>query len=91
MAWDWLRRHREARCSKEHLKILQLAARDSEIRVDNALRVLIDQDQPISFEAIEEMISGQGCMIPPTDITIDEVDLCSYDALLSVQEGAYAK
>lgn len=70
MAWDYLKRQRPARASKEYLKILQLAARESETGVDNALRVLIDQDEPISFEAIQEIISGQDSVIPSTDITI---------------------
>ena len=91
MAWDYLKEQRPARASKEYLKILQLAARESETGVDNALRVLIDQEQPISFEAIQEMISGQDRVIPPTDITIDEVDLSSYDVLLNVEEGAYVR
>ena len=91
MAWDYLKEQRPARASKEYLKILQLAARESETGVDNALRVLIDQEQPISFGAIQEMISGQDRVIPPTDITIDEVDLSSYDVLLNVEEGAYVR
>jgi len=89
MAWDFLKRRRPTGSSKEYLKILRLAAKESETEVGNALRVLIDEDQPITFEAVKEMTSGQDLIIPPTDITIDEVDLRSYDVLLNVEEGGY--
>jgi hypothetical protein len=90
MAWDWLKQHRGTQSSKEYLKILHLAAKQSETEVDNALRLLIDEGQGISFEAVEGIVLSQEPISSPTDITIEEVDLSSYDVLLSVEGGAYA-
>ncbi len=63
------------------MKILHLAARDSEAEVDGALKVLIDEGQAISFEAVEAMISAHAPTSSPTDITVEEVDLSIYDLL----------
>ncbi len=90
MAWDWLKRHCSGRASKEYLKILHLAARESEAEVDGALRVLIDEGQGISFEAVEAMISAHAPTSSPTDITVEEVDLSVYDLLLNIEEATHA-
>lgn len=88
MAYDYLKRSQPARASKQYLKILHLAARESEIAVDDALRTLIDQEQPIAFEAIEAMVHSEELIPPPTELNIPEVDLTAYDALLALREVA---
>jgi len=46
--------------SKQYLQILELAAKDSEVRVDAALLVLLGQgDEPISAERIEGMLVAE--------------------------------
>ena len=48
--------------SKEYLKILALAARDSEVRVDAALRVLLEAgDEPISAAGSKAMLGWRCC------------------------------
>jgi hypothetical protein len=86
MAYDWLTRHHPSRSAKEYLGILHLAARQSESGVDDALRILIDNEQPLTIGAVERMTGSLEQIPSPTDITIAEVDLCAYDALLSVRE-----
>jgi hypothetical protein len=67
---------------------LHLAARESEIAVDDALRTLIDQEMPITFELVEAMVHSEELIPPPTELNIPEVDLTAYDALLALREVA---
>jgi len=88
MAYDYLKQSKPARASKQYLKILHLAARESEIAVDDALRTLIDQEMPITFELVEAMVHSEELIPPPTELNIQEVDLTAYDALLALREVA---
>ena len=88
MAYDYLKQSQPARASKQYLKILHLAARESEIAVDDALRTLIDQEMPITFELVEAMVHSEELIPPPTELNIPEVDLTAYDALLALREVA---
>jgi hypothetical protein len=72
--------------SKEYLKILELAARDSEAGVDAALLVLLGPgDAPISAAEIEAMLGAER---NPTvrDVEVAAVDLRVFDQLFSVPE-----
>lgn len=82
MAYDWLRRQHPSVAVKEYLAILDLAARESETRVDEALRSLITNGSPIRFEAIAAPVRSQAVPACPSDVVIDAVDLRVYDALL---------
>ena len=89
MAYDWLKRRHLSRGAREYLGILHLAARENEAAVDEALRRLIDQELPISREAVERLVGGVEGLGPlPVQVLIPEVDLAAYDGLLSSsQEG----
>ena len=56
MAFDALRESHPQRCDKEYLGILYLAARQSETAVDEALRTLLANDQPITQAAVEALV-----------------------------------
>jgi hypothetical protein len=88
MSYDWLKQHYPRRAAREYLQILQLAARESETRVDDALRTLIEQEGPMSFEAVETMVGSHEHILPLTEVAVPEVDLATYDTLLSLQEVA---
>ncbi len=51
--------------------------------------MLIDQELPISIEAVERLVGGSEGRIPlPAQVLIPEVDLAAYDGLLRrSQEG----
>jgi hypothetical protein len=68
-----------------YLKILELAAMESESGVDEALRVLLDREQIISFEAVQEHVRCQGAEPQPVEVSIQPVDLSIYDTLLATQ------
>jgi hypothetical protein len=72
--------------SKQYLKILELAAKDSEVRVDAALLVLLGQgDEPISVAAIEAMlVAEQNTSVHDVEVAV--VDLRIFDQLFTAQE-----
>jgi hypothetical protein len=87
MAYDSLKQTHGNRASKAYLKILYLAARETETGTDEALRHLFNEGQPISFEAVEALVR-RGQEIPSaTAVTVGPVDLADYDALLTGGEG----
>ena len=82
MAYDWLKERKPSKAAKEYLKILYLAARRNEAMVDYAIRNLIDNDQPISIEAVTSIVDSIDQIPSPAEVTIEKVDLGIYDALL---------
>jgi len=87
MAYDALKRRFSARrASKEYLRILYLAAHESETAVDDALRLLIDRGEQITARAVEAQVQSQEPVAAVTEIAIDEVALGAYDELLCARE-----
>lgn len=88
MAFDLLKLSCQDRAEKEYLRILHLAARESEAGVDGALQVLLSGDEPLTAPAVEQIVrSGQE---PPSvpDVSVEPVDLAAYDLLLAGEEAA---
>lgn len=83
MAYDALKDQGCMRPEKPYLRILELAARENEAAVDEALRRLIDQASPISFEAVACLVHSGQALAAPQEVMIDKVDLMSYDQLLA--------
>jgi hypothetical protein len=72
--------------SKEYLKILELAAKDSEVRVDAALRVQLETgDVQISAKGIDAML-GTDHGMAVRDVQVAAVDLSLFDQLFSARE-----
>jgi hypothetical protein len=82
VAADTLRRDLGARGNREYLGILQVAARESEVGVDDALRHLIDRGEAITAAAVLQIVRSGDPLPPATAVTIADVNLSSYDALL---------
>jgi hypothetical protein len=78
MAYDSLKRN-----SKEYLKILHLAAKESETAVDQALALLIHKNLPISFKAVSELIQHSQDYPIIDAIEVETVDIHIYDRLLA--------
>jgi hypothetical protein len=88
MAYDSLKQTHGDRAAKAYLKILYMAARETETGTDEALRHLLHEGQPISFEAVEALVR-RGQEIPSaTAVTVGPVDLVGYDTLMTGQEVA---
>ena len=83
VAADAVQRDLGARGNREYLGILQLAARESEVGVDDALRHLIDRGEAITVAAVAELVRSGDPLPHATAVTIAEVNLTCYDALLA--------
>ena len=91
MAYDYLCEKTPARANKEYLKILYLAAKESESGVDEVLRTLFKTEQPITLEAVIKIMESESEITPPQQVNIDDVDLGQYDQLLKNSEVAYGQ
>jgi hypothetical protein len=87
MAFDLLRERQPARAAKEYLRILHLAARESETAVEAALAALLDAGGPLDADCVQERLRQHGPIRPVTDVTVAAVDLAVYDALLDGKEA----
>jgi hypothetical protein len=86
MAYDALRDAQPERGHKEYLGILYLAARQSEVAVDGALRTLLASDQSISRSAVEELIQRADKIPAVIDVTVADVNLLDFDDLFLHKE-----
>jgi hypothetical protein len=68
--------------TREYLAILQLAAQETEIGVDAALRTLIYKGERITADAVRQVVASGQKVAPATEVRIAAVDLGHYDALL---------
>jgi hypothetical protein len=61
MAWDVLRDQAPGRANKRYLELLELAAREGEARVDEALRLLFEQGEigegKLTAEAVVKLLN----------------------------------
>lgn len=91
LAYDELKkRHVPLQATKEYLKILRMAAKESETVVSAALSELCGR-QPITAIAVEEILhAGQRPSIYTGGVSIVQVDLVAYDRLLLNEEVSYA-
>lgn len=87
MAYDLLLERQPARAAKEYLRILHLAARESEADVEAALALLLERGSAFDAASVQEKLRQQGPSRPVTDVTVAEVDLAVYDALLDGKEA----
>lgn len=79
IAYDALKNTSPAKADKEYLKLLYLAAFESESGVEDALKQLLTSGAKITEDAVKEMLSKDD---PRRDVFVAEVDLCIYDRLL---------
>jgi len=67
---------------REYLKILQLAARDSQEAVQEALRGAITRGEAISSKAVQRAVEQHQQAPPVTDVNVEPPDLDAFDSLL---------
>lgn len=91
MAYDLLKEVMPGRCDRRYLQILEMAAKEGEARVEDALRLLLASESGkhtiADKEAFEQFLKR--CEQAPeiTDVLIPEVSLTSFDQLLSGSGG----
>ena len=82
VAYDRLKSQSAGNADKQYLKILELAARQSESLVEASIACLIEREQAMSFELVEALVQSGRKMAAPTAVRVDEADLSAYDQLL---------
>ena len=88
IAYDLLRsQYGPKQANKHYLRILRLAAQNSETLVNESLRFLVRRGDEIDYRTIETMVESG--LRPPavTDVQIERIDLSIYDQLLEYQEA----
>ena len=86
MAYDALRETRPRRAVQEYLRILELAAKESETAVDEALRALLAEDRPLTSEAVEPLLRREEEVPAVTEVAVEATDLGSFDDLFTDKE-----
>jgi Mu transposase, C-terminal domain len=86
MAYDALRQATPSRAAREYLQILELAARENESLVDDALRMLLEEDQAITLSAVREWMGRRETARPVTDVQVEFTNLSSFDELFRHKE-----
>jgi hypothetical protein len=81
MAFDELKEKLGPRSNKEYLAILELAAKESEVKVDEALRGLLEKGEGrVSAEAVREALREEGTG-SIREVEVANVDLRMFDEL----------
>jgi predicted Zn-ribbon and HTH transcriptional regulator len=73
--------------AKEYLALLQLAARENEAAVDDALRTLIDQEEPLTAAQVAAILDSGKNTESITEVLVQTVALTRYDQLLQEVHG----
>ena len=84
--YDALLEHCPTRASKDYLRILELAAKESEAGVDTVLGRLLEWNVPITPTVVEEHLRHDLGLPRAMEVIITTVDLSSYDVLLETRE-----
>ncbi len=83
IAYDMLRESHSAKVAdKNYLKILELAARQSQDAVNDALRLMITSNEPIDSEKIRLLVDDATRLPAVTDVEIEPPNLDELDSLL---------
>ncbi|MFQ5770449.1 MAG: IS21 family transposase [bacterium] len=88
IAYDILRhQHGPKQANKHYLKILELAAKENQTAVNEALRFLINHADIIDFATVNQMVESEQQPPAITDVFIGEIDIDGYDCLLEYREA----
>ncbi len=85
VAYDLLKASGSRRYDKQYLNILHLAAKESESRVEAAILHLLEDEQRISFEAVETLVKSElpeQTLNRVREIMIGPVNIKQYDQLI---------
>lgn len=91
IAYDSLKeKHCQQVASKEYLRILYLAATESETKVECVLKDLFSERKEINAVTVESLIKTKDIRPTIPDIQIKAIDLSIYNALCEVREEVYS-
>jgi hypothetical protein len=81
----WLA-HGPVRAAKDYLRVLELAAKESEAGVDAVLGRLLEWNVPITPTVVQEHLHHDLGLPRAMEVVVTRVDLSSYDLLLETRE-----
>jgi len=84
--YDALLEHGPGRAAADYLRILELAAKESEAGVDSVLARLLEWNVPITPTVVEEHLRHDLGLPRAMEVFVTTVDLSSYDQLLETRE-----
>ena len=84
--YDALLEHGPTRAAKDYLRILELAAKESEAGVDAVLGRLLEWNVPITPTVVEEHLRHDLGLPRAMEVIVSMVDLSTYDLLLETRE-----
>src|SRR5271157_1429685 len=85
-AYDALLERSPGRAAKDYLRILDLAAKESETGVDAVLGRLLEWNVPITPTVVADHLAHDLGLPRAMEVTITTVDLSMYDGLLETRE-----
>jgi hypothetical protein len=85
-AYDTLLERSPGRAAKDYLRILELAAKESETGVDAVLGQLLEWNVPITPTIVADHLRHELGLPRAMEVTIAMVDLSMYDGLLELRE-----
>ncbi|MGZ3336869.1 MAG: hypothetical protein ACXVBV_16200 [Isosphaeraceae bacterium] len=85
-AYDTLREQSPSRAARDYVRILELAARESETGVDAVLGRLLEWNVPITPTVVADHLAHDLGLPRAMAVTIATVDLSLYDGLLESKE-----
>ncbi len=85
-AYDTLLEHSPGRAAKDYLRILELAAKESETGVDAVLGRLLEWNVPITPTVVADHLAHDLGLPRAMEVMITTVDLSIYDGLLETRE-----
>jgi hypothetical protein len=80
MAYDAVRSSRPHRADKDYLLVLEIAARQNEAAVDAALAHLLEQEAPVTVDAVAELVTARCTLPSPREVFIEPVRLWEDDS-----------
>jgi hypothetical protein len=87
-AYDALHSQRETRADREYVRLLNLAAKEGESRVEAGLMKLLERNRPVSEQAVRTLLGSNTPLSVAAQVSVPMVDLRLYDALLEVVPAA---
>jgi len=83
MAYDQLSFGNKLRGSKEYTNILRLAAKENEDKVDKALLILLNNNEPLTYKSVEDLVyrNKEISSFNLKQVKVSEVKLSDYDEL----------
>jgi hypothetical protein len=90
VAYDELKERQPGTADREYVGLLKLAAEESEEKVTEVLRDMVERGEGISSKGVGELVQARAGEPQPGVLTmaVREVSLASYDQLLSAEEAA---